>query len=72
MEEDTESDGDDFSCKVAAICGVSVAEVLLAGDNEIPPKNPSHADKADSPSIPAIGEGFVDKTPAKKKRRKIR
>ena len=65
MEEDSESDGDDFSPKVAAICGIPVAEVLLAGDGEIPPENPPPAEKADGPSILAIGEGSEDKTPAK-------
>ena len=65
MEEDIEFDGDDFRSKVAAICGISMDEVLLAGDDEVPPENPPPGEKADGPRIPTISEGSEDKTPAK-------
>ena len=38
MQEDSESDDDDFSRKVAAICGVTVTEVLMEGTMIFPLK----------------------------------
>ena len=38
MQEDSESDDDDFSRKVADICGITVTEVLMVGHDDIPPK----------------------------------
>ena len=65
MEEDTESDGDDFSRKVVAICGIPIAEVLLDGDDGIPPEIPPPSENVDGPSSPIVSEGTKDRTPAR-------
>ena len=44
---------------------LTMTEVLMAGDDDIPPENPSAGEKPDGQGMPVVGIGSEDKTPSR-------